>query len=157
MRSIDEELQQFIKDNTWQELCREWVLYASAHDELPVPIETVGSEWKRTYAFDVLGVSFDDRTMVVGNCHWSEEKSGIDNIHDMVRRTPSIIPDDEEWSVYYVGFSAAGWTETAVLEAESVASAGASNRGRKQWQSVGVQLVDLQRLDEDMARWVDMK
>lgn len=157
LSSIENDLQQFIKANTWQELCRDWVLHASAHDELPVPVESVGSEWKRTYAFDVAGVSFDDRTLVVGNCFWSSEKVGVESIHDMVKRTASIIPDDEEWSVYYVGFSSTGWTETAVSEAEAVAQAGASNRGRKRWQSVGVQLVDLQRLDEDMARWVDMQ
>ncbi|MCP5096939.1 MAG: ATP-binding protein [Chloroflexi bacterium] len=153
MQQIENGLPQFIAANTWQELCREWVLLASAENRLPVAVEEVGSEWKRTYAFDVVGVSYDAHTLVVGNCHWQDEPEDIESIHEMVRRTSSIIPDGEEWSVYYVGFSAAGWTSEAIAEAEEVVMSGRAGRGRKKWHPVGIRLLDLEQLDADLAKW----
>ena len=149
LRSIEQDLPQFIEGNTWQELCREWVLRASAHDELPVAIEKVGSEWKRTYAIDVVGVSYDDRSLVVGNCFWQEEPADLDCLLDLVKRTASIVPDDD-WSVYFIGFSAFGWTDEAHEEAETAVHLG---RGRRKWHSAGIRLIDLAQLDADLARW----
>ncbi len=150
LRSIEQDLPQFIEGNTWQELCREWVLRASAHDELPVTIEKVGSEWKRTYALDVVGVSYDARSLVVGNCFWQEMPADIDCILDLVKRTASIVPDEEDWTVYFVGFSAFGWTEQAQEEADTAVQSG---RGRRKWHPAGIRLIDLAQLDADLARW----
>ncbi len=151
MQSIEQGLPQFIEDNTWQELCREWVLMASAHDELPLPIEEIGSEWKRTYVVDIVGVSFEDHTLVLGNCYWSDEALDLEPIEELLRRTSSIVPDKEVWSVYYVGFSAAGWN----AEAQAGASALVEHYrpGRAKWQAVGVRLLSLEDVDADLARW----
>lgn len=151
--SIEQEMPQFIEANTWQEMCRQWVLLASAHDDLPVGVEEVGSEWKRTYAFDVVGVSFEERNLVVGNCHWQETPIDVDCIHDLVKRTAAIVPDEEGWSVYYVGFSAFGWTETAHKEADAIVKSG---RGRRKWRVAGIRLLDLAQIDADLARWSEV-
>lgn len=156
MDLIEEELTEFINANTWQELCREWVLYASAADQLPVAVETVGSEWKRIYAFDVVGVSFDERSLLVGNCLWSDEPADLEFIQEMVRRTSSILPDDEEWTVYFVGFSSQGWTKEAIAQAEESVSSGRLGRGKKQWRSVGIRLMDLAQLDADITQWTEV-
>ena len=153
MQSIEQGLPQFIEDNTWQELCREWVLMASAHDELPIPIEEVGSEWKRTYAVDIVGVSYEDRTLILGSCHWGEETLGLEPVDELLRRTSSVIPDKEPWSVYYVGFSASGWNEEAHANADSMVKE--YRPGRAKWQSVGIRLLSLEDVDADLARWTD--
>ena len=49
LRLISEDLPQFIETNTWQELCREWLTQASDQGELPISVETVGSDWKRSF------------------------------------------------------------------------------------------------------------
>ncbi len=157
MELIKNDMPRFLESNTWQELCQDWVLLASAEDELPVSVDQVGSEWKRTYAFDVVGVNFDEQTLVVGNCYWQSDLSSLEDIHEMVRRTSSIIPDsieeDEEWRVYYVGFSANGWTDEAQTEAEATIQSGRIGRGRKKWRPIGIRLIDLEQLDVDLGRW----
>ena len=150
---IEEELTAFIHANTWQELCREWVLLASASGYFPLSIDEVGSEWKRTYAFDVVGVNFDERSLVVGNCLWSSQAADLEFVQEMVRRTSSIIPDDEEWFVYFVGFSSNGWTTEASAQAIEVVKNARAGRGRKRWQSKGIELVDLNKIDLDIAEW----
>ncbi len=151
MQSIVDGLPQFIEDNTWQELCREWVLSASAQGELPVPIEEVGSEWKRSYTVDIVGVSFTDRTLVLGSCHWGDEVLDLAPIDELLRRTSAVIPDKESWSVFYVGFSATGWNEQA--HAEATALVDNYRPGRAKWQAVGVRLLSLEDVDADLARW----
>ncbi|HIP70196.1 MAG TPA: hypothetical protein EYH05_02230 [Anaerolineae bacterium] len=71
-----------------------------------------------------------------------------------MRRTSSLIPSGEEdWSVHYVGFASGGWSETAVAGIEDVVYEEKAARARRKWQAVGVQLVDLPRIDADLARW----
>lgn len=153
LETIEQNLPEFIETNTWQELCREWLLLASAHDEVPVPVEHVGSEWKRSHAFDVVGISEDDHSLILGTCHWGDEPAGIEAIEELVRRTSSIAPRGEEWQVYYIGFAAGGWTEEAQACAETVVTEGAGSRARRKWQAVGVRLIDLAELDSDLTRW----
>jgi AAA+ ATPase superfamily predicted ATPase len=148
---IEEEMPEFIRENTWRELCRNWVLLASGTDALPVTVDFVGSEWKRTYSLDVVGVDFDAQTLVVGNALWMQPGEA-ENIQDVVRRTSAIIPQEGEWQVYYVGFSAQGWTEDAVEQAEElIASAG--GRGRRKWHAIGIRLLDLEEIDRDLSKW----
>ncbi|HID54803.1 MAG TPA: ATP-binding protein [Anaerolineae bacterium] len=152
--AIELELPAFIQKNTWQELCREWLLRASAKGELPVPVEEVGSEWKRSFAIDVVGISEEDRSLILGCCLWNEAPADLEPLQELVRRTSSLIPSGEEdWSVHYVGFASGGWSETAVAGIEDVVYEEKAARARRKWQAVGVQLVDLPRIDADLARW----
>lgn len=151
---IEESLPSFIEANTWQELCRQWLLMASAQDELPLPIEHVGAEWKRTFALDVVGISEVDRSLVLGCCLWNDAPADAEPIREMVRRTSSIIPiGEEDWSVYYVGFSASGWHHEAMADVDAAIHDDKASRARRKWQPVGVRLVDLETLDTDLARW----
>ncbi|MCZ7668746.1 MAG: DUF234 domain-containing protein [Chloroflexi bacterium] len=154
--TIDEHLPEFIQANTWQELCQEWLLLASAQDEIPAPIEEVGSEWKRSFTIDVVGISEADRSLVLGCCLWNTEPLNLEPMHELVKRTSAIIPKGEEdWQIYFVGFAAGGWTETAVAEANAVIVDDKVGRARRKWQATGIRLVDLDTIDEDLERWSD--
>lgn len=154
LHSIEEALPQFIEANTWQELCRIWLLEASANGEFPVPVENVGSEWTRNFVVDVVGMDKKARTLVLGDCFWREEPVGIESIQELVRKTGSALPDNEGWDVTYVIFSANGWTAEAEAKAESMIAATA-NRKRRSWQPAGIRLVDLKTLDNDLYRWAN--
>jgi len=151
LESIQEGLPSFIDNNTWQELCREWLLMASANGEIPVPVEEVGSEWTNNYALDVVGISDADNVLVLGNCFWEETPVGPEIVEELVRRTSTIVPKNNDlWSVYYVVFSACGWTEEARAEAQqAIAQAGQPNR----WVPAGISLLDLEKVDADLNRW----
>jgi len=154
LHAIKEALPQFIEANTWQELSRTWLLEASANEELPVPIEDVGSEWKRNFMVDVVGLDHESKTAVLGDCFWREEPAGLELIQDLVRKTGSALPDNDEWNVYYIIFSASGWTVEAEEKAQSIIDSAALRR-RRGWCPVGIRLVDLNTLDSDLDRWAN--
>lgn len=148
---IRDALPVFIRDNTWQELCRNWVLMASAQGEVPVPVEEVGSEWAKNFVIDVVGISEAESSMVLGDCFWNGRPAGVAALEELVKKTATIVPkDDRKWSVHYVGFSAHGWSKEAEAMARQIATS--SNR-RRRWQTKGFTLMDLEKLDVDLARW----
>ena len=150
---VREALPTFISDNTWPELCREWVLRASASGDLPLPVEDVGSEWSKNHVIDVVGISEQESSLIIGDCFWDEAPIGPAVIDELMQKTTMMIPkSDQNWSVYYVLFSAHGWTEEARAAAAQPLDKTTSGR-RKRWQTLGIRLVDLEELDADLMRW----
>jgi len=148
---IQEELPPFIGHNTWQELCREWLLLASAHDEIPVAVDDVGSEWAKNYTVDVVGISSRHKSLVLGDAHWQDGQQGVEAVEDLIKKTTQILPTRSNvWSVYYVVFSADGWTKQAQDQASQMVQ---EFSRRKRWQSAGIRLMDLQEVDVDLVRW----
>jgi AAA+ ATPase superfamily predicted ATPase len=148
---IQEGLPSFIHNNTWQELCREWLLLASANGEIPVPVADVGSEWAKNYTVDVVGIDSEKNSLVLGNCFWDDGPVDLDAIEGLVRNTSAILPKSgAPWSVFYVAFSSRGWTDRAKEGAlRLVRNAGR----RRRWRPVGVRLLDLDTVDADLIRW----
>jgi uncharacterized protein len=148
---IEEGMPSFIHNNTWQELCREWLLLASANNELPVPVEMTGSEWAKSFTVDAVGVSERERSLVLGNCYWTKSPKGLDVVEELVKNTNALVPRKEDgWTVSYVLFSAAGWTQQARNQArQMVASLGR----RRRWRTAGIRLLDLEEVDADLVRW----
>lgn len=150
---IESKMPEFIEANTWKQLCQEWLLRASSHGELPVPIEHVGGEWKRNFSIDVIGISEEERSLVVGCALWRGTPGEIEQIQELIRLTSSVIPKTEEWQVFYVGFSANGWAEGMQSRAESLLYEEKSGRSRIRWEFAGVRLLDLEDVDRDLAKW----
>jgi AAA+ ATPase superfamily predicted ATPase len=163
---IEAGLPAFIGANTWPELCRQWLLLASANGEIPVPVDVAGSEWASGYTVDVVGASDGAAALVLGDCFWQEEPVGIEAVEALIKKVSQALPKhessdeddaDEEsgpgpWSVYLTGFSKSGWTAEAQESAERLAQQAAA-RSRKRWVSAGVRLLDLATVDEDLAKW----
>ena len=88
--------------------------------------------------------------MVLGACVWNDEPADVDLIQELAKRTSAIVPKGETWSVYYLGFAANGWKDGAAEQADQIIQTTAKG---KLWQSVGVRLLDLNEVDEDLSRW----
>ncbi len=148
---IQEGLPSFIENNSWQELCREWLLRASANGDVPVPIEEVGSEWAKNYTIDVAGIDSEQRSLAIGDCYWSEEQAGLDKVEELIRKTTHIVPKkSDSWSIYYVLFSANGWTQEAINKSEKLMK---EVGRRRRWRPIGIRLLDLKEVDSDLVRW----
>ncbi|MCO5185415.1 MAG: ATP-binding protein [Anaerolineae bacterium] len=148
---IERELPSFIAANTWQELCRDWLLMSSATGDLGLRIDEVGSEWTRSTTIDVVGINDVDNTLVLGDCYW-EDAQGPTAIEELVQKTATLLPkDDEPWNVYFVLFSAQGWSADAEKQAHRILENRASRSRR--WQSLGIRLLDLKQVDDDLATW----
>ena len=152
LNNIEINLSDFIEQNSWTELCREWLLRASTHGIVPHTIQQVGGAWHRNAQIDVAGINEEDRLLVVGDCHWQDEQATLAELETLINRTSSIIPKNSKqtWSVYFVSFAASGWTADALERASQMVE---RNGGGKNWRPIGVQLIDLERVDSDLASW----
>ncbi|MGD2077658.1 MAG: ATP-binding protein [Chloroflexota bacterium] len=148
---IQEELPAFIERNTWQELCREWLLLASAQNEIPVAVDEVGSEWAKNYTVDVAGISNANKSLVLGDTYWHEGLQDLAVVEELIKKTSSVVPTGEEgWSVYFVVFSASGWADKVRSEAERLVRVLSQ---RRRWRAAGIRLLDLEEVDADLVRW----
>jgi AAA+ ATPase superfamily predicted ATPase len=150
LQKIEESLPEFIEENTWRELCREWLLKASAHRELPAEVEKVGGEWKRSQTVDVVGIDKTTQSVVLGSALWRSTAADPGIVRDLIARTPDTLPKKGSWSVYYVGFSAGGWTEDAPDLIQKMIN---RNGSGKNWRATGFKLLDLVQVDADLCRW----
>lgn len=73
-------------------------------------------------------------------------------LEQLAKQTGMIISKEDGWQVYYLGFSANGWTEEA-LEA---AQAGLPPSNKQDWDVIGVRLLNLEQVDADLVRWPSM-
>lgn len=149
---IESMLPIFIEANTWTELAREWLLRASVHNLVPLNLEQVGGAWVRSDNVDVVGIHAEERNLVLGVCHWQDHLANLGGLESVIHRTASIMPEEDrhKWRVYYVGFAAPGWTLEARERVETMVKR--ATRGTP-WETVGVKLVDLTQVDEDLLRW----
>lgn len=152
-RALDEinrHLLDFIGTHTWEELCREWVLRAGDRGQLPLPPDQVGSAWTKHAQVDVVGLNTMEKTMLLGECKWSPQAVGRKVLADLVAKTPKIVPQRGAWKVHYLGFARGGWTEAAQAFAQELSTRGGQG---KNWETVGMTLLDLARVDQDLAAW----
>ena len=150
--AIEAALPKFIETNTWRELCRNWLLEASHNDTLPLPVEHVGSEWKGDFMIDVVGIDYVSKSLIIGDCFWRDDPVDAKAVEKLVRKTSTILPDHEGWTVYYLVFSSSGWTAKAHSQAEALIEK-AANRARKSWDTAGIRMVSLEQVTSDLDHW----
>ena len=155
LTQIEEALDPFVESNTWTELCRQWVLRASSHSEIPVQLEDVGGAWLRTDFIDVVGINQREKQIVLGSCHWRKGLGTLSDIENIIRKAAAIMQplgEQSQWRVYYLGFSREGWNSDARSRVDDVVQAASQHHP---WKVEGVQLVDLKQVDDDLTRWTD--
>jgi len=148
---IKRHLVDFIGQHTWEELCREWVLRASAEGQLPFMVDQVGSVWKhKKYQIDVVGINTREKTLLLGECKWLQTTAGRSTLSALLEKVAQAVPTNGKWQVLLMGFSRQGWTSPAETFAEDVVSRPAKGDN---WQIVDIKLLDLSQIDNDFTRW----
>jgi len=150
LAEIQRHLLDFIGAHTWEELCREWVLRASAYGDLPFLADNVGSVWNKDAQVDVAAINTMEKTLILGECKWSPKPAGRKVLQDLVNKTDLVIPRRGHWRVLFLGFARGGWTDAAKAYAVGL---GQKGRSGANWQSVDMRLLDLERVDTDLTRW----
>jgi AAA+ ATPase superfamily predicted ATPase len=149
LENIQQMLPAFIEENTWQELCLEWLLRTSANGELPFVLQDVGGAWTRSTSVDVAGINRDTNHLVLGTCLWRDTPADMGTLQELVSKTSSIVPEKGNWSVAYVGFSSGGWTKDAVSFANGITNSGISGEN---WNPIWSKLLDLEEIDDELVR-----
>jgi uncharacterized protein len=170
LAEISRHLIDFIGTYTWEELCREWVLRAASAEELflsqkrskPAFLpDKVGSAWNKHTQIDVVGINRMQKTLILGECKWtlSPVKKGV--LSDLIeKKTALITPKDGKqdvpgrsergWQVFYLGFARSGWSAEAQAYEQEINQMPPSGAN---WQAAGMRLLDLEQVDDNLARW----
>lgn len=155
MDDILEKLPDFIRIFTWRELCSEWLLRSSLAGDLPVSLENVGGFWHRSQEIDLVGIDRLNANLTLAVCDWTEnpatEEEMLQSMKDLIKKTSLIVPaDGRTWRVYYVGFSSSQWATTLQAQLAKLAQ---QNAKGKPWNALGVRLVDVEQVDQDLFHW----
>ena len=160
LAEISRHLIDFIGTYTWEELCREWVLRAASAEELflnqkrskPALLpDKVGSAWSKHTQVDVVGINRMQKTLILGECKWTLSPVKKSVLSDLIeKKTAHIIPKDGRWQVFYLGFARSGWSAEAQAYEQEINQAAPSGAN---WQAAGMRLLDLEQVDDDLARW----
>jgi hypothetical protein len=74
-------------------------------------------------------------------------------IKGLLQHTAFIVPKEEAWSIYYIGFAAQGWTKLAHDTAEKLAQSTADKRS---WRVAGIRLMGLDQVNAELVNWQAM-
>ncbi len=151
LAEIKKHLVDFIGTHTWEEFCREWLLRASGANRLPFLPDQVGSAWTNQAQMDVVGINLMEKTILLGECKWDRHLIGREVLEGLVGKTGEIVPKEGKWTVYYMGFARMGWTEEAREYAPSFKRESTSQG--KNWKWAGMELLDLNQIDNDLQTW----
>jgi hypothetical protein len=110
----------------------------------------VGSAWTKQAQLDVVGINSMEKTIILGECKWGRHPIGSEVLDGLVEKTGEFVPKEGKWTVYYFGFARMGWTEAARRVAREAASSSVPDRN---WHSAGMELLDLNQIDEDLKAW----
>ncbi len=150
LAEIKKHLLDFIGMHTWEELCQEWVLRAGSHQRLPFLPDQVGEAWTRRAQVDVVGINSTEKILLLGECKWSPQVMGRSVLSNLMDKTAEFVPANGNWTVYYAGFARSGWTPEAHQYAREIHLA---NIKVGNWHVKGMDLLDLDRVDKDLAEW----
>ncbi|MEN6522303.1 MAG: ATP-binding protein [Anaerolineaceae bacterium] len=154
LEEIRRHLLDFIGTYTWEELCQEWLLRSTSQHRLPFLPDQVGSAWTKKAQVDVVGINSMEKTLILGECKWSPKVIDRDVLENLIQKTEEFIPTEGQWRIYYLGFARGGWTQEAKNFA---ASYGKTKIQGENWQAVGMGILDLRQVDQDLADWSKSK
>ncbi len=150
LEEIRRHLRDFIGANTWEELCREWLLRAGATGAFPMLVDQVGSVWTRSAQVDVAGINSMEKSLALAECKWGAEPQGRSVLTGLVDKTAEVMPGQGQWQVHYLGFARAGWTAASHVYAQELNT---ERSAAQHWQVAGMRLLDLAQVDRDLAAW----
>jgi hypothetical protein len=85
----------------------------------------VGQHWSRGVQIDIVGISWERKVLLLGECKWGRESLSQRVVRDLIdKKTQQILKDlsieKSEWRIRYAFFSRVGFTGPAKKMAEKV-------------------------------------
>lgn len=137
--AIRQQLRSFIGASAWETLSRQWVDWAVDAQLIHWLPESIGAYWDRRVQIDVVAVSWTEKKVLLGECKWQPQPVSRKVVKELVEEKQtkflSSLDKAELWQVSLTFFSRGGFTEAASQYAAQE----------------NVQLIDLARLDRDLA------
>lgn len=95
---------------TFEEAAQGYIASLARSGQLPFLPEAVGKWWDREAEIDVIAISRSEKTVLVGECKWSQKPVGLNILNDLKQKTQVALKTIEISRVLYVLFSRAGFS-----------------------------------------------
>lgn len=143
---IKKHLRGFVGSTAFENLSRQWVVRMNQKNQLPFHVQHVGSHWSREVQVDVVGINWQEKAILLGECRWGKDVVPLETIADLIQtKTPHLLralPDaGKKWAVHYAFFSRSRLTPSGITLA-------------REHQAL---LVDLPHLDRDLLNYADSR
>ncbi len=155
LTEIEADLPAYVAENSWVELCQEWLLKAGRIGDMPLRLSEVGGAWYRRHNIPIVGIDLDRQLITFGSAVWTNKTVTANLIADLINQSEQImgtLSKPAQWKVAYVGFAANGWDAGVQKSAENIVRETSKDQV---WQTVGITFIDMARIDEDLQRWND--
>ena len=112
------ELRAFVGQTAFEKLSQQWVREQRKADKLPFRPMIIGSHWSRKVQIDVVGVNWESRDILLGECKWGGNSIGRSVLRELVeQKTVKLLAElphtPLDWTVHYIFFARSGFSPSA--------------------------------------------
>ncbi|HFQ94377.1 MAG TPA: hypothetical protein ENK32_10230 [Anaerolineae bacterium] len=118
LEKVRGELRPFVGQTAFEQLSRQWVREQRKAGNLAFRPMIIGSHWSRSVQIDVVGVNWESRDILLGECKWGGNQIGRGVLRELVeQKTVKMMAElphaPHEWTVHHVFFARAGFSSSA--------------------------------------------
>ncbi len=103
----------------YEDICRNKMWDMNADGVWPFEFSKVGRFWNANCEIDIAALDPDGKNLILGECKYWKEKVGVNVFRELEKKTEFIEWNKEKRNIYYVLFSANGFTDELKNLAES--------------------------------------
>lgn len=102
----------------YEDVCKERMWEMNAEGVWPFYFSKLGRYWDAKEEIDIVAIDPEGKNLILGECKYWQELVGIGVLRDLEAKAKTVAWERNERRVWYVLFSASGFTEELKLEAE---------------------------------------
>jgi len=110
---VQQGLERLIAEDTFPDLCREWVDRRAAGGHLPFVPERNGRFWAKNLQIDLLAINREARRLLCGACVWGTRRVSWELIPALLEKSAAVLPAEEGWQADHAIFARHRFTSAA--------------------------------------------
>ena len=103
----------------YEDVCKERMWDLNAEGAWPFNFTKIGRYWDSKNEIDIVALDPEGKNLILGECKYWTEPVGVSVLRDLETKTTSVAWERDNRKVWYVLFSASGFTEELKAMAES--------------------------------------
>lgn len=103
----------------YEDVCKERMWDLNGEGAWPFNFTKIGRYWDSKDEIDIVALDPEGKNLILGECKYWTEPVGMSVLRDLEAKTDSVAWERDSRKVWYVLFSASGFTDELIKEAES--------------------------------------
>ncbi len=95
----------------YEDVCKEQMWELNANDVWPFNFTKLGRYWDSNTEIDIVALDPEGKNLILGECKYWQEPVGVNVLRDLETKTDSVAWERNNRKVWYVLFSASGFTD----------------------------------------------